>query len=203
MEVHFIMYWGIGNRPNIGKPEIDAMSFLFDNLNRLSGELGLQYDITFVLTDTHATINGINRHIASSYCDSVCKEFDGQGRYFEKLSSIVCDDGASCATSLCEEYITQLDPLSCLPESTKEVIIDNARRCAIDKDPVQAAREYIALSLIESPVVRNKYSTSIQITYQPPSMMWILPALPTIHMYVGAGHEKKRPWFKDLSIEGG
>jgi hypothetical protein len=190
-----LFYWGISPRGSAGPAERNAFAFLSSNLDRLSAAVQTAWEIDIIFTDTHAVVNGVGSRVIESYCRSAMTIFEGPGRRFTRMSEALGIKSDKDVLSVCAEFRRQNDLFDSLPIDVVSRLVQNADRHSIRDAPELAARNYVAISQIEAPLVRREYSRSLQVTYYTPHMAWILPALPTLYIYVGENRKARRPWF--------
>jgi hypothetical protein len=196
LPLRFVSHWGIGRRSSWGRSEDEALSFLKSWLDELSARIGLEYTVEFLITDTHARINGVAPESAARYAGSAIEALESHGHRASPMSdwlrSVNGDGGAEWR----HRYDVSDSEWGQLPESW----VRELRRCAglrfKDADNVdEAARRYYAVNLVESAVIGHHMPRHGLISYQNPGVEFLLPPLPKIHAYVGPDHLVKRPWF--------
>lgn len=191
-----VFYWGISPRGFVSNTEINAFEFIAYNINSLADILRTTWTIDCIFTDTHGFVNGLSEATIDSYCNSVINALSDNRRGFFRMTDVLgIAHDKNVVLELSSEIIKQHDLFNKIPKHIIDELTNNARNHSVVNLPDFAAKSYVAISHIESPIIRQKFSGSLQLTYQPPHMAWLLPALPTLHMYVGENHERRRPWF--------
>lgn len=193
-----VAYWGIGLKHQADGADRRAIAFMELQVARLAGAVGVKHSITLIITDTHAAINGIPAAQSDEYVDSITAISADIGARVERMSAVCNTARDATSFELCDE-LEEIDyAFDRLPESVRKELIASARRRS-SGDAERSARRYVMLSAIEAPTVRARFLDNMLLTYQPPHLAWLLPALPTLYMFVDERRTTRRPWF---SIEG-
>jgi len=191
--LRFLAYWGIGRRSSPGAPERAALTFQRDWLERLGRALRLDWNLTYLLTDTHGLVNGIAPDAVRRYAASMTALFEKEGYQAHLMSDFLRGHGipdvVAFASGLGEQHWDRL------PASSVRDLERLAGLHATGRPAREAARLYYKVNIVEAALLTRAWQGSFFITYTLPKMSFILPALPTIHSYVGQNHSANRPWF--------
>jgi len=191
-----LLYWGAGGKPLPTQAEASTMAFVLEHLGELASALHSTLRITCLFTDTHAYVNNIPQDSTFSYYHAVKQKFESNCLQFKVLSKQLGFGSPAELVDYSIAAIGSIDPLSLLPDTLVKTLLNNAQRCSRNPKPEESARQYVAVSLVESPLVRLEYLSTLQVTFQPPELLRLLPALPTVFMYTGKNHLLRRPWFE-------
>jgi len=198
LPLRFLSYWGIGRKPQCGEPEARAFEFLNGWLDTLSEIAGLDHTVEFLLTDTHAAINGIPPDTARDYAESTRRFLDAHGHRSQLMSEWMREHTNRDPAAWLESFAIDEADWRAVPHSWKSAL----ERCAAlrvngDKPPAIAARQYYAVNLAESVLIAHFLPGHALISYQNPELDFLLPPLPKVYTYVGPKHRVRRPWFDE------
>ena len=192
-KIKFVMYWGVGEKNNIDEFDISAIKFQKKWLDEFSKIIGLEYEVDYIISDTHAYINSIPNYLTQNYIKSV--------------ENILCDYGYNVimSSTLLHKYnidiiqaINSYDINNILENNSYSSMIKGLKQQAESHSYINDDKSYISYfkaNLIENSLISEEYSKHIFITYKPPQEKMFLPSLPKIYTFVDINQETKRPWF--------
>lgn len=196
LPLRFVSHWGIGGRCSCGQSEIRALDFLESWLDELSARIGLACTVDFLITDTHARINGVPPETAAHYAKSAMQLLESRGHHAFLMSDWLGSLDGDGAAAWREGYAVSDREWGQLPETW----VRELRRCAALRiknthSVDESARRYYEANLVESALIGYYMPLHALISFQNPGVEFLLPPLPKIHAYVGPDHLVKRPWF--------
>lgn len=187
--IQFVMYWGKGERTSVGDKERDAILYLEQMLNAIREKYLLGTDVTFILTDTHAELNGHTKSQIKDYFDSVRALSKKVGIKTINLSEF---------TDFNERDLMEKKNGVMINEKLENVLIDSARKHCKRYDAETGARLYYLQNQIEKVKVENNFPNAIFLTYNGSEFNDILPVgLPVFYMCSLARGKSIKPWFED------
>gem|GEM_PF-7115768 len=195
----FISYWGIGDRSAPSSKEVAALSFLEAAIRQLSRALDLEWSLEILLTDTHARINGKGEEVIQEYSINTLRLLKEHGIRGHLLSELLEAEGLDPSLTMGTTEEIHKGWLL-LRSQRKRELVRLASVHSRGSRPEQAAELYYRSNLIEASVLAKLRPKSIFLTYMVPSMAYLLPPLPLLHLYVGPDRLVKRPWF-DVGLD--
>lgn len=184
--VSFTMYWGKGDRATAGEDEKQAILYLQEMIKAIGKKYLHGANITFILTDTHAELNGYSMSEIEKYFDSVSQLARKVGFNTTKLSNFVGFD---------EKKLSKEGNIEIKKELLK-LLTESAEKHCKRYDAETGARLYYLQNQIERKAVSRKFSDSIFLTYNGRALDDILPTeLPIFYMYSVEKGTSVKPWF--------
>lgn len=183
--LEFVLYWGKGPRSRIGAPEHECFEFLGKLTSRVGDAYSPGAHVHLVLTDTHARLNGHREPEIASYFADVTAAAQSRSFGVSRLSDVVAGAGVP-------------PPMSAPP--TLETL-SQLEKCAAkwyrgDGAPVEAARQYFELNMIEKHAVECLFPASIFVTFNDSTYRVLFPdRLPVFYMYSVRRGVAVKPWF--------
>lgn len=196
-KLHFLCEWGLGKNVSFGEPDLVAISHIEKIVTAISSITKTSTSIMFLLTDTHAQVNGIDSSQWGKYGADVRNSLSDRGHDSCFLSSLI----SQIPESMFSEDTVVNAPIASwgkLTEFQQTEMVRRANRCSNGKNAKQAAQEYFDLSRIERAAIAGFYPQGVFITYHTPTFNFLLPSLPTIYSFVSANRNVLRPWFREL-----
>jgi hypothetical protein len=193
--LRFVNYWGIGTKTALTEDEKSALRFQKQWLDSLCELLGVEAEIVYIITDTHAMVNNIPRDIIHSYSKSVEAELKNYGYKVEYLSSLYKSYGIDDIISSIKAYdISLYEENSSYQSILRGLKIQSTLRSY--ENDAEAYIDYFKANMIENSFIEDKYAKYIFITYAPPETKFLLPHLAKLYTYVDKKRRVERPWFK-------
>lgn len=198
----FVLEWGLGAGATIGEEDLCALEHAAESAARLAAAAGVSAQLMLLLTDTHATVNGLTPEEWKSYAESIRFAAESRGHSVSMLSDLV-------EKSFGRDWMTQVDSIvdrdrswSGLTEYQGREMIRRARRCVRRGDVETAARRYVQVSIIEGLAMLLHLPHSVVLTYHVPSFSFLVPPLAKVQVFVRPGRVTERPWFRHYPCGG-
>jgi hypothetical protein len=187
--IHFLMYWGKGDRSVAGTREEAALSYLLQMLQPIKIRYVNGVKVTLILTDTHAELNGNTRSQMEEYFTSVIDLAAPAGIETVYLSKLAPFD---------EEQLSKQIAGVRIDEDLFEVLLRSAGRHCKRYDPGLGAKLYYLQNKIEKHIIEEQFANKIFITYNGSELDDLLPSkLPMFYMYSMGKGTSVKPWFAD------
>lgn len=187
--IQFVMYWGKGEREFAGEKEQSAILYLQEMAEAIREKYATGVNITFVLTDTHAELNGHTKSHIENYFDSVRKLAQEAGFKTSYLSELASFDE--------QRLIEKKNIVEINKELEKHLVQSSTRHCK-RYDAETGAKLYYLQNQIEKVEIEKSFADNIFLTYNGSEFDDILPiGLPTFYMYSLEKGKSVKPWFED------
>lgn len=197
-EIRLIGYWGVGRRAAILDYEKATVQYLGHLLRELTKACETLVKANFLLTDTHALLNGYQPDKIRKYCSSTSDLLKAAGIGTETMSDFLLSvDQWDTAKSVINHGA--VPSLSWLISGGKlRELVRLAQLRAGRADSEDAALRYYLLNQIEGVSVASRFSGSLFLAYAAPGMDFLLPAaLPKVHIWSRWSGDSRRPWFME------
>lgn len=197
--LRIISHWGIGRKEKIGGAETAALEYKLQWIRELSSLLEVDWGAEFMITDTHAAINGIPDVIMNSYISSSTAHIKSMRCTYSIMSDLLRRHGIGDITRYLSDCVGQ-DGISLwdgINSTQRSELIKMAKVHAPHENPTVAAMRYCFCNLIESAALQTEFKGRIFVTHLTPGMKFLGPNLPTVYAYVGPNKLRRRPWFQD------
>lgn len=194
-KISFLSYWGIGIKKDIDDIDISAIKFQKKWMDEFSNILGLEYEVSYIISDTHADINSIPHYITNDYIQSVENFLLSYGFKVIKSSTLLAKYNIHLTESINNYNIENI-----VQNSSYKSMIKGLRKQAKSHSYVADNKSYLLYfkaNLIENSVICEEYPKHIFLTYKPPQEKIFLPSLAKIHTFVDVNQQVKRPWFNN------
>ena len=187
--VPFILYWGKGRRDDVEAPERQCLDYLDKLSDRISEIYPVGAEITLILTDTHAALNGYSEDSISRYFSAVTAESRRYGIATVLLSQIVQDYPSE----------PMLDAVAQISTDQFAELVRSAEKWYRGSgSPEQGAMAYYRANMVEKAAVQQCCPSAIFVTFNGSSHRFLLPSgLPVFYMYSIRKGVAVKPWFID------
>lgn len=185
--IRFVMYWGKGERDIVGEKEQKAILYLQEMTKAIFEKYSLGANITLVLTDTHAELNGHTKSQIKKYFDSVHRLAKEVGFETTNLSAFA---------SFNEQNLISKKNGVVTNKKLLELLTKSSQKHCKRYDAETGAKLYYLQNQIEKVEVEKNFTNAIFLTYNGSEFDEILPiGLPTFYMYSLAKGTSVKPWF--------
>lgn len=194
----FLIYWGVGTKNKVDEIDVSAIEFQQEWMDEFTRILELDYEVDYIISDTHANVNSIPTKVQSPYIKSI--EAILQSYKYSTIKS----------SHLLKKY--DMDMVELINNYNIDNILNNQSYCSMIKGLKQQSKnhsyvgddtsyvKYFKVNLIENAMICNEYPHHIFITYKSPQEKMFLPSLPKIYTYVNSKKQVKRPWFSNQKM---
>ncbi|MEO8637484.1 MAG: asparagine synthase (glutamine-hydrolyzing) [Candidatus Taylorbacteria bacterium] len=187
--IQFVMYWGKGERDKVGEKEKKAISYLEKMLKGIQEKYPTGSKITFILTDTHAELNGYTKLQIDQYFDSVIQLAKQVGFATVRLSTLASFDE--------KDLMKKKDGIK-INNDLLGILIESSEKHCKRYDPDTGAKLYYLQNQIEKKEIEKNFSDTIFLTYNGNEFDEILPnGLPIFYMHSLDRGTSIKPWFDD------
>lgn len=182
--IEFVLYWGKGPRSYPADPERQCFTYLAGMRDRIAKVAPCPVVVTLLATDTHARLNGYSEDGIETYYSAIGSEARVHGFDIKRLSSVVTDH-----------------PPSAFAEAAGEGLIEALATSAAkwyrgNLSPLDAARTYFEMNMVEKRAVGSAYGSSIFVTFNSSKLRQLFPIdLPIFYMYSIRKGIAVKPWF--------
>ena len=179
----FVMCWGKGRRSYATQNEHDALSFLANFISNTHLSDHSPSQLTIVLTDTHAELNGHPRHEIDKYfgeIHQIAAQYDFNTMLMSEIGRGVPERAETIAALLQETLVSRAEKYYFGPRT----------------DIRSIATEYASQSKAEASALQCRFPCAIYISNNGPLYDEILPSsLPILHLYTTKRGTSQKPWF--------
>lgn len=182
----FVLYWGKGPRSNIESYDLQCMDYLSSLVARVQAVYAPGAELTLVLTDTHASLNGHPAENIASYFGEVEAEAGKRGFDCYLLSDLTEAAGRGVVVQDSEPS-----------EETLQQLVRSAMRWYRGEgSPEEGAKRYYAMNMIEKQVMQLFFPSSVFVTFNGREHRDLFPdRLPIFFMYSLKRGTSVKPWF--------
>lgn len=196
--LNLVAYWGIGGKTGVTEAEDRALAFQSEWLSILNREAGIEVTIRYLITDTHAVINGVAADAIASYSDAVQALLHRHGHSSAKMRDVIPASLQPDFDGLLRDEQHYSDAWSQVPPSARRAL----ERCAAyhakrNESSERAAQRYYVANRYEAALVTVAFPNACFLSYQNHGLRFLLPNMPTIFCFVGTDGLVRRPWFSD------
>lgn len=188
--ISFVMYWGKGDRNSISDIEDAALQYVSDMLKPIQQIYKQYIQLTLVLTDTHAELNGYSTVTIQGYFDSVrtlVAEYDF-------IETILMSE----LVPYQEEILLQVAGKIADADIPNVFYSSSEKHFQKYSDVQLGAKLYYLQNQIEKSAIEKHFSDCIFMTYNSSKWDGIHPiGLPIFHMYSLKKGTSVKPWFVD------
>ncbi|WP_062787721.1 class I adenylate-forming enzyme family protein [Aquitalea pelogenes] len=198
LPLHFLTYWGAGQRNEINENDVRAMQKIKEILEVTCLHQPLKAEITFIFTDIHAKLNG--------------KSTIRVNQYFRQIEEIAAQHGFNCVRASDIWNKNGINPDDLLKRSTTlslaeltsklglgyiavEMLKKSAQRHVESGNIEDGLRNYLHTCSIEKKLYADEFSDSVFLTYNDPCLSTICPDLPKMYIYSFSRGMTAKPWF--------
>jgi len=193
-----VAYWGIGGKKGVTEAEDRALAFQSEWLRILNREVGIEVTIAYLITDTHAVVNGVAADAIASYSDAVQTLLHRHGHSSAKMRDVIPASLLPDFDGLLRDEQHDSDVWRQVSPSARRALA----RCAAyharrNESSERTAQRYYLVNRYEAALVTIAFPNSCFLSYQNHGLRFLLPNMPTIFCFVGADGLVRRPWFSD------
>lgn len=194
--VRFIVEWGLGSSSTFGAEDMEALAYLDQSVGILAEAVGASSDVSLLLMDTHAAVNGAAPEDYKAYASDIRQSAGCFGFETSLLSDFLRQsDGLTIEDVIAHSQCFEPEWAE-LSEYSRQELSRRAASHSVRHAAEHAARLYFCVSRLEGTILTAIFAGGILITYQTPNFSFLLPSLPTVFTFVAAGRVTKRPWFR-------
>ncbi|MFH0817558.1 MAG: asparagine synthase-related protein [Candidatus Micrarchaeota archaeon] len=187
--IKLFMLWGVWRKNGINFADVEAVEILGKMLSKIKNEHGPGANLTIVLTDSHAELNGVEK-----------KEIYGYDSYMASIERYARSKGYE--TKRLSEVLGKAS-LGGIGEEARKIeggeiwgnLVSSAEKYYGGKDKLEGARAYVGRRLAEKPILSKIFEGSIFLTYNGPRYDALAPDLPTLYIISNKKRESGKPWF--------
>jgi L-tyrosine isonitrile synthase len=189
--VEFVLYWGKGPRSAIAPPDEQCLDYLVSMRSRIQAIYQPGAEITLVLTDTHASLNGHSATDIQTYFTDISNAARQRALRSSVLSTLV--QRAPMTLDRRPSAVITARTAACLNRSADRWF----KGCGT---PIEGAAAYYAMNMLERDVVGAAFPAAISITFNGSGMRELFPQqLPIFYMYALRKGFGVKPWFLDAT----
>lgn len=185
--IPMVFYWGKGPRCTIDQHDLKCLDYLDSLVHRISAVYAPGAALRFVLTDTHARLNGYSDIGIRTYFTTVESEIHRRGYECSRLGALIEKTGAKA-----EDY-----SLGDVPQEMMEKLSASAIKWYHGAGSAeQGAIIYFHMNMIEKRAVELSYPDAIFATFNSSKFRILFPRrLPIFYMYSMQRGVSVKPWF--------
>ncbi|NWK79675.1 class I adenylate-forming enzyme family protein [Aquitalea sp. LB_tupeE] len=198
LPLHFLTYWGAGQRNEINENDVRAMQRIKEMLEVTCSQKPLMAEITLIFTDIHAKLNGKSANRVDLYFQRIEKLAAQHGFNCVRASDIWNKSGINPedllngGTTLSLVELSDELGLGCM---ALEMLRKSAQRHVEIGDAADGLRNYLYICSIEKKLYADEFSESVFLTYNDPCLSTICPDLPKMYIYSFSKGMTAKPWF--------
>lgn len=193
--VPFVTYWGCGARDAVSDVDLKALERLQELLQgtRRIPELAVQ--LTLILTDTHARLNGKPEARIERYYAEVA-EAGARHQFSSVRFSELWEEAGLTLEQVRRDAASPEVSASFDALAIREDLVSQAgKHFESGASAEEGARTYHAACLREAPLVAHRFPEHIFLSYNSPEMIPLFPSLPKLFLYSTAKGWTQKPWF--------
>lgn len=186
--LRLFLLWGVHKKEQVGADDHETIEFLSKFQQYLTQRLSVAINMTIVVCDTHAEVNGIASDAREPYVDGVISAVTTRGWSALRMSSLWEEGGISIQTV--KSRAATLDVETYAPR-----LIQFAHHYYLGGDAVDGASQYLAARLLEAPLLERRFQGAIHVTPTEPSLRHLQPFLPEFYIWLRKRGCSVKPWF--------
>jgi len=198
LPLHFLAYWGAGQRNEINENDERAMQRIKEMLEVACSDKPLRAEISLIFTDIHAKLNGKPAGRVDQYFQRIEKLAEQHGFNCVRASDIWHKNGINPDDILNRGATLSLGELTDklgLGSTAVEMLRKSAQRHVEIGEVVDGLRNYLHVCSIENRLYADEFSDSVFLTYNDPGLSAICPDLPKMYIYSYSKGMTAKPWF--------
>lgn len=195
----FLMPWGKGRKRSTDHAETLAVEFLARLQVRLREVYPPGFNLTVMLTDTHAAINGYTREETTRYFDAVREALRPLAPGYAFTSELWSRTGITYEAI--DAHARAISDSEWERVEQQMHLVDRARRAVARGDAESCAKRYLVARRLENALLEQLYPSSIYVTSDSIQMSPLLPRIATLHLYSRRRGWCEKPWNVTLRKE--
>ncbi|MBU1037174.1 ABC transporter substrate-binding protein [Patescibacteria group bacterium] len=187
-QIPFIGFWGASDKVKLTEPDfklIERLSNLNDGIKKYSSGL----DITFILSDEHAIMNGFNRNNVRQYLGQINRKLSEINIKSVWLSDLWRKWGITPEVIMKKAKNVKLNRVD------KKSLLVQSKKYYQHQDKLFGAKVYYAMRSHESSYLKREYSNHIFFSYSSSEIKSILPKAPILFFNTLSRDINETPWF--------
>ena len=182
--VELVVYWGAWRRARVGAAEEAYLKGLQAVAMTISQTLKVDCRVQLVFTDTHARLNGADAAVVADYEHSVRSALRPPF-VLTRMSEIFVAD---------QSFPVEVTGQGAVYDRLLNVL-ERQARTTFGLDQSDRAAGYMALNILESGHVLERWPLGLFYHVGPTEAALMLPSMPKLHGYAGKPGLKRKPWF--------
>ena len=179
-----VLHWGYLGNIDISKKERKSINFLKDLIDEIKKIYPPGLEVTILLSDAHAEMNGFDTGKIKKYYKLIEAVFTENGFAVQYLSV------------LWKKWGIGKTDIPKMQEESDQTLLDELLPSAsryYHGPPEQGVKNYIAMRRLENVHLQENFRDVIYFTYSRPEIKPVLPDMPTIYFYSRKGFAEP-PW---------
>lgn len=184
-----ILYWGAYSKSTIDECELGLIEYI-DRISKIIvTESGVEVDVSVILTDTHAKLNGAQEDTIKLYYETVTDTLHRIGWETHYLSKVAPEP----------PYISSLqEKLPPQYERALNLLIQDATLLHDLSHAESLAWQYLQLNIFEAAQVSRHWPRACFLHTGIPELAFMLPSLPMLYGFTSTKRDARKPWFSDV-----
>ncbi|MBI3453317.1 MAG: acyl--CoA ligase [Rhodospirillales bacterium] len=192
--IELLNYWGCGNRPTLAQVDLRALERLEEMRHELALVPNVPVNLTLLLTDVHARLNGKPEATREMYFAAIRTAAEKLGFRVDWLGDAWRRDGIDVENSFRaiddDAFAAMWNDLP-----IREQLLVQAEKHFQGEDIRRGAQAYYWACQQDRRILTERYSGHIFITYNMPPLDACLPDLLRLYIYPHTRRKSDKPWF--------
>lgn len=182
--VRLLIYWGCYSRDVAGAAESNLVAYVEAIRSAISDNGPSQCQVHVIFTDTHAQLNGTSDERIQSYLRSSRYLIERQFWSMDILSDLVSYSPRQTDKNYNTFFEREID-----------ILVQQSERVHGAKLGRSKAYEYLASNITEAGYILERFPSALFLHAGVSELNFLLPSLPKLYVFTGAGRVTKKPWF--------
>lgn len=161
--------------------------------SNIAKHLRVDYELTILICDTHARINGVEMNKSENYIQGVINSICKKSWEIIELSSFPSQMHTSTDINVGYDYLNEISVKARIDlekSASKYVKCGNIRKGLL---------RYVNTRLAEKKWIADQFPRSFHLTSANPAIEFLQPDLPTFWLWVTKRGKTTKPWFKQIA----
>ncbi len=187
--IKILAYWGASDKNKISSSDLKTLDFLKKLILNISEIYVPSIEITFLLSDVHAELNGYKKENYRSYLKQISQKLEkNKNMKFIYLSDFLDKNSKNKIN---------LEKFNFESSQIKNKLLFQAEKHGRTGSKEFHAEKYFYQRVLESKLIEEKFKDFIFSAYSVGDMQEIYPQIPTLYFWVTKKKDGVVPWFRE------
>lgn len=194
-KIQFLYLWGVYDKPNYDEYDTASIDYLETVVSSIAQHVNLNYELTLLICDKHAEVNGIHRSKSQNYINGIKKLLLNKKWKIRLLSEAYPSERVEDDFDNEDLFISQIskEAKSELEKASKKYSRNGCKKNGL--------HNYVKTRLEERSWLANQFPNSFHLTAANPAISFLQPEMPTFWLWVTGRGKTAKPWFKKVKSE--
>ncbi len=175
--IKIVGYWGITNKKNIDKKDKETIKFLNEIINRVKKIYDNGINFTFIISDSHALMNGYNHEEFKDYINNLITIINHQ----DNINFLILSE-------LRKKYnLNSFDDINFNPDKDLHNLLLKGAERLFNGNPKVGSEIYYKTRIQEIDLIEKTFPNYLFFTYNHPKCKEFLPDMPLLFLYSRKG----------------